>query len=192
MQVLACGAPPDRLLRTLRSLSRVDYPELEVQVLADGAAASEGAVGKALVAWGRRAQLVVCGECCSRASLLNEATARLDPGVELVAVLEAGQEVRRDLLATLAPHFDDSRVAFVKTPRGAGGRLGRLLLRAPHRVLGLASEDVLPAGSVRLLRVSALRDVGGWSEACAGDEAEAALRILARGYQAVYVGPRLG
>ncbi|MEA2645668.1 MAG: hypothetical protein QOE92_751, partial [Chloroflexota bacterium] len=48
-------------------------------------------------------------------------------------------------------------------------------------------NSIIFAGTMGLLRRSALLEVGGWSEECVTEDAEASLRILGRGYSGAYV-----
>lgn len=186
VQVLACGAAPAALARTLDCLRRLHFLDFEVQVLVDGRLTGTQCCRDLPP---RFHVVAVGGWPQPRAGVLNEATSRLAPEVELVALVEAGQAVRRDFLALLTPRFEDGRVAFVYTRTGFGRGLVRRLLGASWKVVDLASgeksRETGRCGAMQMVRVEALRQIGGWAVTVADDESEASLRFLVRGYLAV-------
>jgi len=46
---------------------------------------------------------------------------------------------------------------------------------------------IIFAGTMGLIRKSALQEISGWDEWCITEDAEASLRMLKRGYQSVYI-----
>lgn len=106
-------------------------------------------------------------------------------------------------LADLVGHFADPKLGFVQTPQdyrdGAErGRYGRALYLAYQYFfsMSMASRNerdaIIYAGTMGLIRRSALAQVGGWDEWCITEDAELSLRLLDAGWSSLYVPQSYG
>jgi cellulose synthase/poly-beta-1,6-N-acetylglucosamine synthase-like glycosyltransferase len=195
--------PPEVVLETLQALKQLDYPAYEVIVL------DNNTVDEAL--W--RPVERHCEELGFRffhledwpgfkAGALNHGLQVADPRTEIVAVVDADFVVESDFLAAMAGHFADPRVGIVQSAQdfrteNLSPYFRRLALsyRAfdevsmPSRNEGNA---VIFAGTMGLIRRQSIVEAGGWAEWCVTEDAELSLRILARGYDGIYVDQAFG
>ncbi|WP_323097483.1 glycosyltransferase family 2 protein [Intrasporangium sp. YIM S08009] len=195
IHVPAHHEPPDMLLETLRSLADLDYPAYEVLVI------DENTEDDALVA----PVAAFCAEHPEvfrfhrlldwpgdKAGALNYALTVTDPRALVVGVVDADYQVDADWLRQTVGAFDDPQVAFVQSPQDyrdweGSGYLRRLYFSYGYFFsLSQPSRDERGAavfgGTMGLLRLKALRDVGGWDERCVTEDAELSLRLLAAGF----------
>lgn len=198
--------PPEMVIETLNALARLDYPNFEV-LLVDNNTVDED-LWKPV-----QAHCATLGDRFRffhllpwpgyKSGALNFAILKTSPDAELIAVVDADYIVEPNFLRDLAGHFDDPKVAFVQTPQDYRdgedrGRYGRALYRAYMYFFQVSmpsrneSNSIIYAGTMGLIRKSALVEVGGWSEWCITEDAELSLRILSAGYSSVYVGQTYG
>lgn len=203
LQVPAYNEPPDLVVDTVRSLAAIDYPALRIQVIDDNTT-DEGlwrpveAECERLRADGHAVTFVHLEDWPGfKAGALNWGRAHLDADVDIVGIVDADYVVEPDFLRATVPHFADPDVAFVQTPQEYRAWEDSAFYRACHvgfayffRV-GMVSranrDSIIFAGTMGLIRRRVLDEIGGWDEAIITEDAEASLRILARGYRAVYV-----
>jgi cellulose synthase (UDP-forming) len=135
----------------------------------------------------------------AKAGNLNHALGVVD--AEIVAVLDADHVASRDLLAATLGYFSDPRVALVQTPQdfynvtsfehGSGTSFGepfheqtlfyRLLQPGKNRW-----NAVFWCGTNALVRVEALRDVGGAATETITEDIHTTIRLHRRGWKTVY------
>lgn len=203
LQVPTYNEPPDLVIETLRSLAALDYPALRVQVI-DNNTTDDGlwrpveAECERLRAEGRRVDFVHLPTWPGyKAGALNWGLAHLAHDVEIVGVVDADYIVERGWLRETVPHFTDPSVAFVQTPQDYRAWEESGFYRACYAgfayffKVGMVSRArrnaIIFAGTMGLLRRSVLDGIGGWDERIITEDAEASLRILARGHRSVYV-----
>ena len=205
IQVPAYSEPIEVVSETLKALAKVDYPDLIVQVVDNNT--PEEATWRALES--------LCKELGPRfkfmhlenwpgykAGALNEANRRLPADVELVGVVDSDYVVNPDWLRAVVDHFSDPRVAFVQTPQNYRDWADDQYLRGLYYSYQYFFEITMPsrqhrnaiifAGTMGLIRLSVLREIGGWNSDVVTEDAEASLRMLARGYSGVYEPRRFG
>jgi len=205
LQVPAYNEPPELLREALEALARLDYPDYIVQVVVNNTTdpALWQPVEAACREFGPRFHFIHLPKWPGfKAGALNEATRRLPAGVEVVGIVDADYVVRRDFLAACLPYLADPMVAFVQTPqhyrdwRDSGYLRGLFhAYRYFFDVTMVARSRVnaiIFGGTMGLIRLSALRGIGGWAEWCITEDAEASLRLLARGWKSVYVNRPFG
>ena len=199
IQVPAYNEPIEVVRETLNALAKLDYPDLIVQVV-DNNTPDEAT-------WRELESL--CNELGPRfqfmhlenwpgykAGALNEANRRLPAGIELVGVVDSDYVVNPDWLRAVVDHFSDPRVAFVQTPQNYRDWADDQYLRGLYYSYQYFFEITMPcrqhrnaiifAGTMGLIRLSVLREIGGWNPDVVTEDAEASLRMLARGYSGVY------
>jgi cellulose synthase/poly-beta-1,6-N-acetylglucosamine synthase-like glycosyltransferase len=199
IQVPAYNEPIEVVTETLKSLAAIDYPNLIVQVV-DNNTPDESA-------W--RALEKLCGELGPRfqfihlenwpgfkAGALNEANRRLPSDVEIVGIVDSDYVVNKDWPRAVAGHFADPNVAFVQTPQNYRDWSDDQYLRGLYYSYQYFFDITMPsrqhrnaiifAGTMGLIRLDVLREIGGWNADVVTEDAEASLRMLALGYQGVY------
>lgn len=205
VQVPACNEPPEVLRETLEALARLDYPDYAVQVVVNNTTDRSlwEPVTDACRELGPRFQFIYLPTWPGyKAGALNEATRRLPADFEVIAIVDADYVVHRDFLSVCVPYLADPRVAFVQTPQHyrdwSGKAYSRGLFHAYRYFfeVGMVTRRrvnaIIFGGTMGLIRLSALREIGGWAEWCITEDAEASLRILALGWKSIYLNRPLG
>ncbi len=200
VQVPMYNEPVPMVRDTLVALSRLDYPDFIVQAVDNNT--------KDPAVWRPVEQL--CNELGERfsflhldpwpgfkAGALNEATRRLPPDVEVIAIVDADYLVQPGFLRATVPHFADPKVGFVQTPQHYRDWEDDTYLRGLFHSYRYFFDITMPArahrdaiifcGTMGLVRRSVLDEIGGWNPQCITEDAEASLRILGRGYRGVYL-----
>ena len=205
LQVPAYNEPPDLVRQTLEALSKLDYPDYVVQVVVNNT--TDPALWRPVEddcrRLGPRFTFIHLPTWPGfKAGALNEATRRLDPSVEIVGIVDADYVVRPDFLSQCVPHLADPTVAFVQTPQNYRDWEDSPYLRGlfyAYRyffdvtmVARARVNAIIFGGTMGLIRLTALREIGGWAEWCITEDAEASLRLLARGWKSVYINRVFG
>jgi cellulose synthase/poly-beta-1,6-N-acetylglucosamine synthase-like glycosyltransferase len=205
VQVPAYSEPVEVVGETLRSLARLDYPDYLVQVVDNNT--PDPALWRPLEALcaelGPRFQFIHLESWPGfKAGALNEATRRLPPDVEVVAVVDADYLVQPDFLSRAVPHFADPSVAFVQLPQSYRDWEDDPYLRGLNHSYRYFFDITMPArahrnaiifcGTMGLVRRSCLEAIGGWNESCITEDAEASLRLLGHGWRGVYLAHPAG
>jgi cellulose synthase (UDP-forming) len=134
----------------------------------------------------------------AKAGNLNAAIETLD--VDVVAVLDADHVARADFLTATLPYFDDDRVAVVQTPQDfynlesfehVSRRGGRRYMEQELFYRALAAgrnrwNAAFWCGTGALIRVAALRDVGGVAVETVTEDIHTTLRMHRRGWRTIY------
>lgn len=200
LQVPAYNEPPDLIRQTLEALAGIDYPHFMVQVIVNNTTdpALWRPVEEVCRRLGPRFSFIHLPSWPGyKAGALNEATRRLDADVEIVGIVDADYIVSPDFLKSCVLYLADPDVAFVQTPQHYRDWQDSPYLRGlfyAYRyffdvtmVARARVNAIIFGGTMGLIRVSALKEIGGWAEWCITEDAEASLRLLARGWRAVYV-----
>src|SRR6266480_7411924 len=199
IQVPCYNEPIEVVRETLTALSHLDYPNVVVQVVDNNT--------KDPRVW--RPVEALCAELGSRfqfihldpwpgykAGALNEATRRLPADVTILGIVDADYIVRPGFLKEMVGHFADDRVAFVQTPQNYRDWKDSGYLRGLFYSYRYFFDVTMPsranrnaiifAGTMGLIRRSALERIGGWDESIITEDAEASLRMLGLGSIGVY------
>jgi len=199
--------PPEVVERTLRALARLDYPPEAYQVFVVDNNTKDSAVWQPLTA--------VCDELGFvflhledwpgfKSGALNYALALTPPTFEIIGVVDADYLVAPEYLRELVGYFDDPAVAFVQTPqdyrdyRADSTFYQRACYHAYRYFFDVSMPSrnernaIIFGGTMGLIRADALRRIGGWDEWCITEDAEASLRLLARGYVGRFVNQSYG
>lgn len=199
--------PPELVEETLRSLAQLDYPRDAYQVFVVDNNTKDADYWEPLEA--------LCDQLGFtflhlenwpgfKSGALNYALAMTPPEVEIIGVVDADYLVEPGYLRDLIPYFDDANVAFVQTPQDyrdyrAESTLFQRACYHSYRYffdLSMPSRNernaIIFGGTMGLIRVDALREIGGWDEWCITEDAEASLRLLMRGYAGHFVNRSYG
>lgn len=205
VQVPMYNEPVELVRDTLVALAQLDYPNYLVQAVDNNTKdpAVWEPVQELCRQLGDRFQFVHLDPWPGfKAGALNEATRRLPPQVEVIAIVDADYVVRPGFLRATMPYFADPQVGFVQTPQNYRDWRDDPYLRGLFHSYRYFFDITMPArahrdaiifaGTMGLVRRSALQEIGGWNPDCVTEDAEASLRILGRGYRGVYLGTAFG
>src|SRR2546421_2864174 len=199
MQVPCYNEPIEVMRETLTALAHLDYQDMIVQVVDNNT--------KDPQTW--RPLEALCKELGERfhfihlepwpgykAGALNEATRRLPQDVSILGIVDADYLVKPGFLKEMVGHFADERVAFVQTPQNYRDWRDSGYLRGLFYSYRYFFDVTMPsranrnaiifAGTMGLIRRSALERIGGWDENIITEDAEASLRLLGLGSTGVY------
>lgn len=205
LQVPAYNEPPDMLIETIRSLEQIDYPNLEIIVIDNNT--EDPDLWRPVEEYCRerpRLKFIhVEGLAGFKAGALNLVNREhIDPGAEVIGVVDADYCVDPVFLRELVGYFADPKVAFVQTPQDYREWKGDGYMTSCYDAYNyffvtsmpsrMQRNSIIFAGTMGLIRRSALEEAGGWPEWCITEDAETSLRLLKRGYEGVYVNKRFG
>ena len=205
VQVPMYNEPYELVRETLMALAHLDYPKYLVQVVDNNTKdpAVWMPVQDLCARLGSRFQFLHLDPWPGfKAGALNEATRRLPPEVEVIAIVDSDYVVHPGFLSATVPYFADPEVGFVQTPQNYRDWRDDRYLRGLFHSYRYFFDITMPArahrnaiifcGTMGLIRRSALEEIGGWNPDCITEDAEASLRILGRGYRGVYVRKAFG
>src|SRR5438309_2428137 len=205
LQVPAYNEPPDMLIETIQSLEAIDYPSLEIVVVDNNTTDPElwRPVEEYCSGRPRLKFLHVEGLPGFKAGALNWVNREhIDPKAEIIGVVDADYRVDPAFLRELVGYFAHPQVAFVQTPQDYREWQGDSYMTACYDAYNyffvtsmpsrMQRNSIIFAGTMGLIRRSALEEAGGWPEWCITEDAETSLRMLQRGYKGVYVQKRFG
>ena len=203
---LACyNEPPQMVIATIESLSRLDYTHFEVIVVDNNT--RDEALWKPVETY--IAQLPDNFRFFHlpqwpgfKAGALNFALQQTAARTQIIGVVDADYVVTRDWLATLVPHFADAQVAVMQAPQAHREWENNFFRRMSNWEfegffrIGMHHRHernaLIQHGTMTLVRSQALLDVGGWSEWCICEDTELGLRLLENGYDLRYVDETFG
>jgi hypothetical protein len=205
LHVPAYNEPPDMLIQTIQSLEQLDYPQLEVVVIDNNTKDPETWQPVARWCQGRqRVRFVHVEDLPGYKSGALNLTLRehTDPAAELVGVIDADYLVDPAYLREVVGYFADPNIAFVQTPQDYRDYQGDAYLTAcydAYKYFFVTSmparnerDSIIFAGTMGLLRRSALEQLGGWDEWTITEDAETSLRLLRSGWSGWFHGEPLG
>jgi len=204
VQIPVFNEPFELVTHTIACLVEQDYPRdrFVVQVLDDSTdpAARERLANfcRQVGAW----HITRPDRRGFKAGALNHATALLPEDFELCAVVDADYWVQPDYLSSIAGYFVDPTVGFVQTPQDYRNVDESFLTRQYKRAEAYFYHAIMPSrneenaiifcGTMGILRRSALLDAGGWAEDQICEDAEVSVRLVARGWNSIYVPRSFG
>ncbi len=197
--------PVAMVIQTINSLAALDYPNLEILVIDNNTRNPDiwRPVEAHCAGLGGRVRFIhVDGLRGFKAGALNLALKACDPAAEIVGVIDSDYVVRADWLKATVPHLANERVGVVQCPqdhRDGGESLFKEAINWEYAgffnlgmVLRNEANAIIQHGTMTLVRRSLLDKLGGWAEWCICEDAELGLRVIAEGYEAVYVKESFG
>ena len=204
LHVPAHEEPPDLVIATLRSLAALDYDHYEIVCVDDNT--EDEALWRPVEAW-CRGHGVTFAHLSDwpgyKSGALNYALRELtDPRAEVIGVVDADYQLDPRFLRRCAPLFAEESLGFVQSPQDY-----RNWHAAPfHRRLYFSykyffevsqpsrneRDGAIFAGTMGLIRRSALDGLGGWDEWCITEDAELSLRLLRAGWSGRHVDASYG
>jgi cellulose synthase/poly-beta-1,6-N-acetylglucosamine synthase-like glycosyltransferase len=196
--------PPEMVIQTLQTLSGLDYDNYEIIAIDDNTAdeslwrpveewcADNGVKFAHLANWPGY-----------KSGALNYALQELtDPRAEVIGVIDSDYQIDSDFLLRCAPLFNDPGVGFIQSPQDYRDWEGTAYFRrlyysykyffAVSQPSRNERDGAIFAGTMGLIRRSALDDVGGWDEWCITEDAELSLRLLRAGWSGLHVDASFG
>lgn len=205
VHVAAHNEPPELVIETLRSLTQLDYPAYEVIVLDNNT--TDPALWRPLeqycIETGGVLRFVHLENWPGyKSGALNYGLEICDPRTEVLAIVDADFIVSPDFLDRTVGYFADEKVAIVQTTQGFRSEVETDFFRRLALTYKTFDAVTMPsrnernaiifAGTMGLIRRSVLEEAGRWGEWCVTEDAELSLRILGRGYKAVFVEHMFG
>ncbi len=198
IHVPAHNEPPELVIKTLDALTQLDYPNYEIVMIDDNT--SDDALWRPVMDFCKINGIKVYHLQAYpgfKSGALNFALTQMAHDVEIIGVVDADYIVDPAYLKETVPYLQNRNVAFVQTPQAFivpdGDRFQRdsdLSQRFFFEVGMLSRNErnsIIFCGTMGLIRRSALKRIGGWDEWCITEDAEASLRLLARGYEGLYI-----
>jgi exo-beta-1,3-glucanase (GH17 family)/cellulose synthase/poly-beta-1,6-N-acetylglucosamine synthase-like glycosyltransferase len=204
IHVPAYKEQPHVLEETLRALSRLKYPNYEVLVIINNTPEEFywKPIEKLCEELGEK--FVFMNITCSgfKAGALNAALEQTDKRAEIIAVIDADYVVESPWLVDLVPLFDDPKVAIVQAPqdhRDGDESIIKAAMNAEYAGffdIGMIDRNeenaIVVHGTMVMVRLSAMMEVGGWGTDTIVEDSELGLRLFEAGYIAHYTNRRYG
>ncbi len=204
IHVPAYKEQPHVLEETLRSLADLKYPNFEVLVIINNTPEEYywKPIEKLCAELGEK--FVFLNITCTgfKAGALNEALKYTSPKAEIIAVIDADYKVQSPWLVDLVPLFDDPKVAIVQAPqdhRDGEESIVKAAMNAEYAGffdIGMIDRNeenaIVVHGTMVLVRLKAMLEVGGWGTDTIVEDSELGLRLFEAGYIAHYTNRRYG
>ena len=206
VHLACCNEPPEMVIATLESLSRLRYTHYEVLVVDNNT--RDPRLWEPVRDWveslgDARFRFFHLPEWPGfKAGALNFALGQTASDAAIVGVVDADYIVRREWLHELVAYFDDPKVAVVQTPQAHRSWARQVFRRMMNWEydgffrIGMHHRNerdaIIQHGTMTLIRADGLRDHGRWSQWCICEDAELGLRLMMAGYRTVYVDRVMG
>ena len=205
LHIAAYNEPPDMLIQTIQSVEALDYPDFEIVIIDNNTKDRE--TWEPVYDYCRerpRVKFVHVDDWPGyKSGALNLVLREyVDPKAEIIGVIDADYLLDPGYLRAVVGYFVDPAVAFVQSPQDYREYEGSTYLTACYDAYKYFFTATMPArnqrnsiifaGTMGLLRRSALEELGGWDEWCITEDAETSLRLLKKGYSGVYIPQTFG
>ena len=204
IHVPAYKEQPDALAQTLQALSNLKYPNYEVLVIINNT--PEEFYWKPIETLCKELgnKFVFMNITCTgfKAGALNKALEQTNKDAEIIAVIDADYVVEPTWLVDLVPLFDDPKVAIVQAPQDHRDGDESIIKTAMNEEyagffdIGMIDRNeenaIVVHGTMVMVRLSAMLEVGGWGTDTIVEDSELGLRLFEAGYIAHYTNKRYG
>jgi cellulose synthase/poly-beta-1,6-N-acetylglucosamine synthase-like glycosyltransferase len=204
LQVPAHFEPPKMVIETLGRLQKLDYPNYEIIAIDDNT--EDELLWHPVESWCRdnNVKFVHLTDWPGyKSGALNYALREMtDARAELIAVVDSDYQMEPDFLRRCAPLFAQPDVAFIQAPQDyrdwEHAPYYRRLYHSYAYFFAVSQPSrnerngAIFAGTMGLIRRSALEEVGGWDEWCITEDAELSLRLLRAGWSGLHVDRSFG
>lgn len=204
IHVPAYKEQPDALAETLVALSKLNYPNYEVLVIINNTPEEFYWKPIETLCSELGEKFVFMNITCTgfKAGALNMALEQTDENAEIIAVIDADYVVEPSWLVDLVPLFDDPKVAIVQAPqdhRDGDESVIKTAMNAEYAGffdIGMVERNeenaIVVHGTMVMVRLSAMMEVGGWGIDTIVEDSELGLRLFEAGYSAHYTNKRYG
>jgi cellulose synthase/poly-beta-1,6-N-acetylglucosamine synthase-like glycosyltransferase len=137
-----------------------------------------------------------------KAGALNMLLEKTPADCNLLAIIDADYQVEPEYLRETVGFFVDPDLGWLQTPQDYRNRHQSFLTEQYYLADAYFYRTILPSrneensiifcGTMGILRMRALLDVGGWNETCITEDAELSVRILNSGWSSLYVNKTYG
>jgi hypothetical protein len=204
LHVPAHNEPPDMVIDTLRSLTRLDYPRYEVILIDDNT--DDERLWRPVEQWCARHGVKFAhleDWPGYKSGALNYALRELtDQRAEVIGVVDSDYQIEPGFLRGCTPAFADPWVGFIQAPQDYRGwesaRYYRRLYYSYKYFFAISQparnehDGAIFAGTMGLIRRVALEQLGGWDEWCITEDAELSLRLLRAGWHGLHMDQTWG
>ena len=205
LHLAICNEPPAMVIQTIESLAALDYPNLEVIVIDNNT--KDPAVWRPVqdfcASMGERFKFfhfdVMKG---FKAGALNYVLSQTAPDAKVIGVIDSDYMVRPDWLKAVIPYFDDPKIAYVQAPQDhrdwRDDRFKEMLNweYAGFFDIGMCLRNeydaIIQHGTMTLVRKDRMEEMDGWATWCITEDTELGLRLMEKGYGAMYTRERFG
>ena len=197
--------PPEIVIESLYALSRLDYPSYEVIVVSNNCTneAYWRPIEEACTKLGRKFCFFHMDYCPGyKAGALNLARKLSSTLTEIVAVVDSDYLVKESWLRRLVPAFEQENIGIVQAPQDHRSELSTRFQKGcfweytGFFQIGMVQRNeanaIIQHGTMTLVRLKALDEVGGWSEWCLTEDAELGVKLFQRGWDATYTRESFG
>jgi exo-beta-1,3-glucanase (GH17 family)/cellulose synthase/poly-beta-1,6-N-acetylglucosamine synthase-like glycosyltransferase len=205
IHLACCNEPPQMVIATLKSLRDLHYSAFEVIVVDNNTRHDALWIPvrdfmSTLPENFRFFHLPVWQGF--KAGALNFALEQTDQRAQVIGVVDADYIVKPEWLHSLVSYFNQSNVGIVQAPqahRDWGDTLFSQMMNWEYDGffrIGMHHRNernaIIQHGTMTLIRASALRQYGRWSEWCLCEDAELGLRLMKQNLRTVYVDAVMG
>ena len=205
LHLAICNEPPAMVIQTIESLAALDYPDFEVIVIDNNT--KDPAVWRPVqdycASLGPRFKFfhfdVMKG---FKAGALNYVLTQTAPDAKVIGVVDSDYMVRADWLKGVVPYFDDPKISYVQGPQDhrdwKDDRFKEMLNweYAGFFDIGMCLRNeydaIIQHGTMTLVRRDLMEEMGGWATWCITEDTELGLRLMQKGYGAMYSRERFG
>jgi cellulose synthase/poly-beta-1,6-N-acetylglucosamine synthase-like glycosyltransferase len=189
---------------TLDRLLKLDYPADRVVIMVgDDSTRPECSepirayCAKAGIGYFRRE-----GRAGYKAGALNMLLEKTPADCNLLAIIDADYQVEPEYLRETVGFFVDPDLGWLQTPQDYRNRHQSFLTEQYYLADAYFYRTILPSrneensiifcGTMGMLRMRAVLEVGGWNEKCITEDAELSVRLLNSGWNSLYVNKTYG
>jgi cellulose synthase/poly-beta-1,6-N-acetylglucosamine synthase-like glycosyltransferase len=198
IHVPAHNEPPELVIQTLDALTKLTYPNYEIVMIDDNT--DDDALWRPVMDFCKLHRIKVYhlqSYPGFKSGALNFALTQMAPDVEIIGVVDADYIVSPEYLNETVPYFQNRAIAFLQTPQAfivpendrfqSDSNISQRFFFEVGMLARNERNSIIFCGTMGLIRRSALKRIGGWDEWCITEDAEASLRLLARGYEGLYI-----
>ncbi len=203
IHVPAHNEPPEVLIDTLKSLSRIRWKNFEVLVIDNNT--TDETLWRPVEAFceklGPRFRFLHVENMTGfKAGAMNWARQFMNPSAGFIFVVDADYQVDRNCLRRALRHVTDDTVGLVQFPQHyrniSRSNLGLALdfrhFFASYMNMANRLNCVPSTGTLTLINVRALESIGGFDTTTITEDAELGFRMNVHGYRAVYANEDIG
>ncbi len=205
IHLACCNEPPHMVIATLKSLCELNYTCFEVIVVDNNTqdASLWMPVRDFMAALPPNFRFFHLPSWPGfKAGALNFALSKTDERAQIIGVVDADYLVKPEWLHSLVAYFSRSTVGIVQAPqahRDWGDTVFRQMMNWEYEGffrIGMHHRNernaIIQHGTMTLIRASALREHGQWSEWCLCEDAELGLRLMQQNLRTIYVDAVMG
>lgn len=195
--------PPEVVMQTLQSLAHLKWENYEVLVIDNNT--SDPKLWEPIKEYcgilGPRFRFFhVEGLKGFKAGAMNYVRQFMDPRAKFIFVVDADYVVDRKALRTALRYRTEEKIGLIQFPQdyrnvtkaNVGIALDYKHFFSGFMNMGNAMGCVPSTGTLALVSVEALREIGGFNSECVTEDADLGFRLATKGYRSIYVNQVIG